>query len=129
MADGGGRKRPLQKAKMALQALLKEQNGEDEDDAGSGSEKEEEEGGDQEDMPAGDDDGEDGKAEATPANLDREGEIADARQLLSKEKAKATLEKKTQAKAAALAIKEKNAAEKAAETTKAAGLRKRKTPE
>ena len=128
MAEGGGKKRPLQKAKHALKALLKEKDADEEE------EEEEEvdcdssdqmEGGGADDKTGG----ADGKAEATEADLEKEGQITDARQLLSREKAKAAQERKTQSRLAALALKEKKDAEKAAGGAKAAGLRKRKAQE
>ncbi len=125
IAEGGGRKRPLQKAKSALKALLRDSAG-DEEHVESPSSEEEGAGGD-DDMTTGADGEDNKKAEATAADLEKEGDIADARQLISKEKARAALEKKTQAKMAASALKEKKQADNGG--AKAAGLRKRKSNE
>ena len=73
--------------------------------------------------------------EATAADLEKEASIVDAKQLVNKEKARADLEKRTQAKVAAAALKKiederkqagKEAAKQAKAQAKASGLSKRK---
>ena len=73
--------------------------------------------------------------EATAADLEKEASIVDAKQLVNKEKARADLEKRTQAKVATAALKKiederkqagKEAAKQAKAQAKASGLSKRK---
>ena len=114
----------LRKTKEALDGLLS-QNPENKDDGLEDLSGDEEGGAVEGGGTALEPDGQ-ASGEATPANLVREAAIVDAKQMVNKEKARAELERKTQAKAAAAALKQLEMDKKAAdkEDAKASGLRK-----
>ena len=128
LADG--KRRPLQKTKTALQKLLSQPDEVDEDE----DVEDEVDDDDDDKVEGGGDgggvgDGDEAKSQATHGDLDKEGKIADARQIVNKEKARQAAQKKAQTKAAADAIKaqEKAEKEKDKEGTRPSGLRRKKT--
>jgi len=99
----------LLRTKEALDGLLKTQ-AEDKEESEQESDKEEE-------GPTQADDGNSDlhQEEATPANLEKEARIVDAKQVVNREKARADLEKRSQARVAALALKKANEEQKQAD--------------